>query len=138
MAMMGGGMGGGMSMMGGGMGGGFPSSRGGGMAGFCMDASESSAYDRLNQDRMAEYPPRRLSTDDSARPGPSHQGFQDDQAYCRQASDGPADEDSRTNAVFKQQVATMAMNEASTAFKDMEDAFARAKDLMAMSRSRNP
>ena len=37
----------------------------------------------------------------------------------------------RSNAVFKQQVATMAMNEASTSFKDMEEAFARSKEILA-------
>jgi len=37
----------------------------------------------------------------------------------------------RSQAVFKQQVATMAMTEASNAFKDMEDAFAQAKAILA-------
>ena len=36
----------------------------------------------------------------------------------------------RSTAVFKQQVATMAMTEASTAFKEMEDAFAFAKQVL--------
>eukprot|EP00579_Thalassiosira_antarctica_P001372 CAMPEP_0201872278 /NCGR_PEP_ID=MMETSP0902-20130614/5027_1 /ASSEMBLY_ACC=CAM_ASM_000551 /TAXON_ID=420261 /ORGANISM="Thalassiosira antarctica, Strain CCMP982" /LENGTH=863 /DNA_ID=CAMNT_0048398511 /DNA_START=76 /DNA_END=2663 /DNA_ORIENTATION=- len=45
------------------------------------------------------------------------------------------DDSARSNAVFKQQVATMAMNEASTAFKDMEDAFAHAKGVLAASRT---
>jgi len=40
-------------------------------------------------------------------------------------------EAARSNAVFKQQVATMAMNEASTSFKEMEDAFALAKEVTA-------
>ena len=48
------------------------------------------------------------------------------------------DDSARSNAVFKQQVATMAMNEASTAFKDMEDAFAHAKSVMAQSREAHP
>jgi len=47
---------------------------------------------------------------------------------------GRPDESARTNAVFKQQVATMAMNEASGAFKDMEDAFAQAKEVLAARR----
>ena len=48
------------------------------------------------------------------------------------------DDSARSNAVFKQQVATMAMNEASTAFKDMEDAFAHAKGVLAASRTQHP
>ena len=40
------------------------------------------------------------------------------------------DETNRSNAIFKQQVATMAMSEASTAFREMEDAFARAKEVL--------
>ena len=43
----------------------------------------------------------------------------------------------RSNAVFKQQVASMAMNEASTSFKEMEDAFARSKDIAARVRDEN-
>jgi len=43
----------------------------------------------------------------------------------------------RSNAVFKQQVANMAMNEASTSFKEMEDAFARSKDILAQVREEN-
>lgn len=41
----------------------------------------------------------------------------------------PSDEAARSNAMFKQQVAAMAMNEASTAFREMEEAHARAKEL---------
>jgi len=47
-----------------------------------------------------------------------------------------SDEAARSNAVFKQQVATMAMNEASAAFKEMEDAVASAKEIFAQSRNR--
>lgn len=47
-----------------------------------------------------------------------------------------ADDSARSNAVFKQQVATMAMNEASAAFKDMEDAFAHAKGMLAAARAK--
>ena len=47
-----------------------------------------------------------------------------------------SDEAARSNAVFKQQVATMAMNEASAAFKEMEDAVAGAKEIFAQSRNR--
>jgi hypothetical protein len=43
----------------------------------------------------------------------------------------------RSNAVFKQQVASMAMNEASTSFKEMEDAFARSKEILAQVREEN-
>jgi hypothetical protein len=41
----------------------------------------------------------------------------------------PSSEVARSNAMFKQQVAAMAMNEASTAFREMEEAHARAKEL---------
>ena len=44
---------------------------------------------------------------------------------------GGANNTDRSQAVFKQQVATMAMTEASNAFKDMEDAFAQAKAILA-------
>ncbi|KAL3822076.1 hypothetical protein ACHAXA_000144 [Cyclostephanos tholiformis] len=47
-----------------------------------------------------------------------------------------ADEAARSNAMFKQQVAAMAMNEASVAFKEMEDAFAKAKAMVAQSLKR--
>ncbi len=43
----------------------------------------------------------------------------------------------RSNAVFKQQVASMAMNEASTSFEEMEDAFARSKEILAQVREEN-
>lgn len=49
------------------------------------------------------------------------------------AASPPSDEAARSNAMFKQQVAAMAMNEASVAFKDMEDAFAQAKAMVAQS-----
>jgi hypothetical protein len=53
----------------------------------------------------------------------------------QQQQEKTPDESARSNAVFKQQVATMAMNEASTAFKDMEDAFAQAKEILAQCRA---
>jgi hypothetical protein len=47
-----------------------------------------------------------------------------------------SDEAARSNAMFKQQVAAMAMTEASVAFKEMEDAFAQAKAMVAQSCTR--
>jgi len=52
------------------------------------------------------------------------------------ASKSAMDNSARSNAVFKQQVASMAMNEAMKAFKDMEDAFAHAKGVLAASRTK--
>ncbi|KAL9191572.1 hypothetical protein ACHAXT_001278 [Thalassiosira profunda] len=88
------------------------------MAGYCMDAGPS-------QDRHEENSSRRTSSEGGL-----------DSAHNQQAS-GP-NKEARINAVFKQQVATMAMNEASSAFTDMEEAFARAKDLASTSAARNP
>ncbi len=51
-------------------------------------------------------------------------------------SSSNSDEAARSNAVFKQQVAAMAMNEASAAFKEMEDAVAGAKEIFAQGRNR--
>ena len=45
--------------------------------------------------------------------------------------DGGGATTDKSQAVFKQQVATMAMTEASNAFKDMEDAFAQANAILA-------
>jgi hypothetical protein len=47
-------------------------------------------------------------------------------------------EEIRLNAVFKQQVATMAMTEAGSAFKEMEDAYAFAKEVVKRSTTSNP
>ena len=52
------------------------------------------------------------------------------------AASSTSHEAARSNAVFKQQVAAMAMNEASAAFKEMEDAVARAKDIFSRGRKR--
>lgn len=47
-------------------------------------------------------------------------------------------ESTRSNAIFKQQVAAMAMNEANIAFADTEEAYARAKELYARSSHERP
>mmetsp|Transcript_38976 Transcript_38976/g.81550 ORF Transcript_38976/g.81550 Transcript_38976/m.81550 type:complete len:780 (-) Transcript_38976:142-2481(-) len=101
--------------------------------------------DRFNQDRFSQ---------DSNQDGYGNNtcGGDDDTPYCQplnssQGGQGPreippsitamgSDDSARSNAVFKQQVATMAMNEASTAFKDMEDAFAHAKGILAAARTK--
>lgn len=59
------------------------------------------------------------------------QGFQKKRSSVHSAT---LIESVRSNAVFKQQVASMAMNEASTSFKEMEDAFARSKEILAQVR----
>lgn len=50
----------------------------------------------------------------------------------------PSPESTRSNAVFKQQVAAMAMDEANIAFQETESAYARAKDLYARSTHAKP
>ena len=83
-------------------------------------------------------------------PNDSFSSFQDSgcSGNFRQVSDnfnqGPqgrdigncGDDNARSNAIFKQQVANMAMKEASSAFSEMEEAFLRAKELK--SRVSNP
>ncbi|EJK62369.1 hypothetical protein THAOC_17022 [Thalassiosira oceanica] len=60
-----------------------------------------------------------------------NQGPQDrDSSHCGN------DDNARSNAIFKQQVANMAMSEASSAFTEMEAAFQRAKELK--SQASNP
>jgi len=51
---------------------------------------------------------------------------------------GSSVESTRSNAIFKQQVAAMAMNEANIAFQDTEEAFSRAKELYNRSSSERP
>jgi len=100
--------------------------------------------DRFNQDRFSQD----INLDGFG----NICGGDDDTPYCQplnssQSGQGPretppsitamvSDDSARSNAVFKQQVATMAMNEASTAFKDMEDAFAHAKGILAAARTK--
>jgi hypothetical protein len=50
----------------------------------------------------------------------------------------PSPDSTRSNAVFKQQVAAMAMDEANNAFQDTEAAYARARDLYARSSYARP
>mmetsp|Transcript_27161 Transcript_27161/g.58200 ORF Transcript_27161/g.58200 Transcript_27161/m.58200 type:complete len:769 (-) Transcript_27161:152-2458(-) len=128
---------------------------GGGGAGFhgCMEVNDPQGYDGNGNGRFNGYPPSRGNNNNNSH---NRQGFQDngytnnnDGNYCQPLSQQPnnqaaavrnqessanpssLDEAARSNAVFKQQVATMAMNEASTSFKDMEDAFALAKEVTA-------
>ena len=82
------------------------SSMGGGFNG-CMEVNDNPF---ANQG----FPPNRMGS-----------AWSDRQGYYQ------ADDAARTTAVFKRQVATMAMNEASTAFKDMEDAFSLANEVMS-------
>jgi len=60
--------------------------------------------------------------------------------YIQPQKSGPGrgDESARSTAIFKQQVATMAMNEATQSFSEMEEAFAHAKQLAARSSAPNP
>jgi len=59
--------------------------------------------------------------------------------YNQHQNEGPGrgDESFRSTAIFKQQVATMAMNEATQSFSEMEDAFVRAKQLASQSSAPN-
>ena len=60
-----------------------------------------------------------------------NQGPQDrDSSHC-------GDDNARSNAIFKQQVANMAMSEASSAFTEMEEAFQRAKELKSQASNRD-
>ncbi|KAL3782884.1 hypothetical protein HJC23_006936 [Cyclotella cryptica] len=63
--------------------------------------------------------------------GPSTSLFRSDEEFT-------SVESTRSNALFKQQVAAMAMNEANIAFADTEEAYARAKELYARSSHERP
>ncbi|KAL3772090.1 hypothetical protein ACHAW5_004928 [Stephanodiscus triporus] len=84
---------------------------GGGQASFLgggMDVANNA-----NPDVCASHPPSKLND-----------SFSDAAAG---AASSTSEDVMRTNAVFKQQVAAMAMNEATVAFKEMEEAFALSK-----------
>jgi len=100
--------------------------------------------DRFNQDRFSQdfnqdgYGNNTCGDDDTpyCQPLNSSQGGQGPREIPPSITAMGSDDSARSNAVFKQQVATMAMNEASTAFKDMEDAFAHAKGILAAARTK--
>eukprot|EP00581_Thalassiosira_minuscula_P012080 CAMPEP_0183734328 /NCGR_PEP_ID=MMETSP0737-20130205/43511_1 /TAXON_ID=385413 /ORGANISM="Thalassiosira miniscula, Strain CCMP1093" /LENGTH=717 /DNA_ID=CAMNT_0025967793 /DNA_START=413 /DNA_END=2569 /DNA_ORIENTATION=+ len=105
--------------------------------------SDDYSQNRMNSQggfQQEIYPQDRFNQDgyNSNSPyGPPNLGPQgQDPREPAAGASGSLDETARSNAVFKQQVATMAMNEASTAFKDMEDAFAHAKGVLAASRNK--
>merc|ERR1719293_558244 len=65
-------------------------------------------------------------------------GTQGDYSQPQKDGFGRGDESARSTAIFKQQVATMAMNEATKSFSEMEEAFAHAKQLASQSSASNP
>jgi hypothetical protein len=100
-------------------------------------------YDRFNSNGSDSYCQPLSSQGQGNQQGPHGGSRRSSNASGGQGNGNSGGQDSpddsaRSNAVFKQQVATMAMNEASTAFKDMEDAFAHAKDVMAQSHAAHP
>ena len=61
----------------------------------------------------------------------SRPNFTNNQDEQNSASPSNTNNPDRDHATFKQQVAAMAMNEATTAFKEMEEAYMHAKEIMA-------
>jgi hypothetical protein len=70
---------------------------------------------------------------------PLGRGTNGDSLFCIDQEDlDPSPDSTRSNAVFKQQVAAMAMDEANNAFQDTEAAYARAKEFYARSTYARP
>jgi len=87
----------------------------------CNDSSENNPFCQPLQGQGRQGDARQKGNPSDDLPGEGSSSCPDDSA--------------RSNAIFKQQVATMAMNEASVAFKEMEDAFAHARGVLVAART---